>query len=81
MAKRIYEGTVTVCCHEVSFYYNLPPRKRVTDEIQANMTEEAEERAKTCIIDNCNQGELNYETENFQATGWWRIKGTGCELL
>jgi len=71
--QRVLEGTAKVCCHRVSYFYRLPKHKRVSTELKARMYDEAEARAKECIIDDCNQGELNYETDNFQATGWWKI--------
>ena len=71
---RIFEGTVQVCAHRVPFYYRLPARVRVSQEIKDSMTFEAEDRAKHLIFEGYVEGELNYETEKFQATGWWRIE-------
>ncbi|MBE3144535.1 MAG: hypothetical protein IMZ61_11520 [Planctomycetes bacterium] len=70
---RFHEGSTQVCAHRVSFYYRLPPRVRISKDELFRMTEAAEERAQECIVQGYVQGELNYETERVQATGWWRI--------
>jgi len=70
---RFHEGSTQVCAHTVSFWYRLPARKRIDKDELFRMTEHAEERAKEMIIQGFVQGELNYETDRFQATGWWRI--------
>jgi hypothetical protein len=70
---RIHEGTVHVCANQVPFYYRLPAKVHFPQETLDNMTEHAEERAKEMITQGYVEGELNYETEKFQATGWWRI--------
>ena len=71
--QRIHEGTAHVCAHRVSYFYRLPKFKRVTPVLKERMDQEAEERAKSQIIEGYVQGELNYETENFQAQGWWSL--------
>jgi hypothetical protein len=71
---RFHEDTFHVCAHRVSFFYRLPPRIRIPQETLDRMTEEAEERAKSQIIEGYVQGELNYEDDKFQAGGWWKIK-------
>jgi hypothetical protein len=71
---RFHEGTCHVCANRVSFFYRLPPRIRIPQETLDRMTEEAEERAKSQIIEGYVQGELNYEDDKFQAGGWWKIK-------
>jgi hypothetical protein len=72
--RRIFEGTVRVCAHNVYFYYDLPPRTRISDIDKTHLTEEAEERAKSQIIENYVQGELNYEDDRIGSRGWWNIK-------
>ena len=72
--RRVHEGTVHVCAHRVSFYYRLPPRIRIPQETLDRMTEEAEERAKSQIVEGYIEGELNYENDWIQAGGWWRIE-------
>jgi len=71
---RIFEGEVHVCAHRVPFYYRLPRRIHFDQHRLDCMKEAAEERAKSQIIEGYVEGELNYETEKFQATGWWRIE-------
>ena len=65
------EGSVTVCCHNVSFRYTLP--RPITNQEKAFLVQEAEDRARSQIIEEYNQGELNYESEDLSCTGWWRI--------
>lgn len=71
---RFHEGTTNVCAHRVAYYYRLPPRVRISKDELFRMTEAAEERAQEMIIQGYVQGELNYETDRFQSTGWWRIE-------
>jgi len=70
---RFHEGSTQVCAHNVTFYYRLPARVRISKDELFQMTEAAEERAQECIVQGWISGELNYETDRFQATGWWRI--------
>lgn len=70
---RFHEGSFSAFAHRISFYYRLPPRKRISKEDLDALTEAAMERAEECLCNSYVQGELNYETERFQATGWWRI--------
>jgi hypothetical protein len=70
---RFHEGTTNVCAHRVAYYYRLPPRVRISKDELFRMTEAAEERAQEMIIQGYVQGELNYETDRLQSTGWWRI--------
>jgi hypothetical protein len=70
---RFHEGSTQVCAHRVTFFYRLPPRVRISKDVLFQMTEAAEERAQECISEGIVQGELNYETDRFQATGWWKI--------
>jgi len=72
--RRIYEGTVEVCTHRISFFYRLPARVRVSAEDKLRLTEEAESRATVCVTDGYVQGELNYESEHLSCTGWWKIE-------
>jgi hypothetical protein len=72
--ERIHEGLCNVCAHRVSFFYRIPRNTRLTDTLKERLNEEAEERARSQIFEDCIQGELNYETEKFQATGWWEIE-------
>ena len=65
-----------VCCHRVAVrYWNFT--HKLTDELKETLTNEGEERAKTCIIDGCSSGQLccyyvdgKKEEEIF---GWWEI--------
>jgi len=66
------EGTVEVLCHRVSYWYksNKIAVKNTIDMLKT----EAEERAEYCIKEGYNQGELNYESEDYNARGWWKIE-------
>ena len=78
-AKRTnsFETTVEVCCHRVAVrYWDFD--HELTDELIEELTELGEERAKTCIIEGCHNGELNCyyvdgETEE-EIRGWWEIE-------
>jgi len=71
---QVYKGIVEVCAHRVSFFFQLPVQVILSDDDKTHLTEEAECRAKACIIDDYVQGELNYESETLSCTGWWKIE-------
>lgn len=68
----IVEGTVDVLCHRVSYWYKS--EKKADEDTESRLKDEAEERAETCIKEGYNQGELNYESEEYSARGWWLIE-------
>ena len=80
--RQTFEGEIETCCHYVSFRY-WDFYHELTPELEAELTEHAEERAKQCIIEGCSSGELNcyhiiqegprkfWEEE---IRGWWEIK-------
>lgn len=72
--QRVHEGICYVCAHRVSFFYRIPKNTRVSVTLIARLNEEAEERAKSQIIEGYVEGELNYEDDKFQARGWWKIE-------
>jgi uncharacterized membrane protein len=67
--EKDYEDTVEVLCHTVSFWYRS--EKEIGEETKV---EEAERRATEMIKEGYISGELNYESEDYSATGWWSIK-------
>jgi len=67
-----FSGTVHVCAHYVPFYYDLP--REVTDEEKKFLINEAESRAKSQIVEDYIEGELNYESETLSCRGWWHIE-------
>ena len=67
----VFEGTVNVCAHRVSYWYQGD--KPLSPQIIERLESEAEERAKSQIIEGYVQGELHYETDEVSYTGWWRI--------
>jgi len=71
----VHEGTVHVCAHNVSFWYRGPAP--ITEELKERLNNEAEERARECINEECVQGELHYMTpdnKEIQYSGWWKIE-------
>ena len=75
--QRVHEGICYVCAHRVSFFYRLPKNTRTSVTLIARLNEEAEERAKTCIIEGYIQGELNYEIGSMPAAGGRLITESG----
>lgn len=78
--KTYFEGCVNVCCHEVSFWYDLGDLE-LTDELRDALTEEAEKRATFCIVDGCSSGDLNClymdhenDGQDYEVLGWWKIE-------
>lgn len=69
------DGIVHVCAHTVSysFWGDLPESALQDETLGDSLKNAAEERAKECIIEDYVEGELNYETDEFQLTGWWKI--------
>lgn len=71
--RRVYEGTVDVCCHQVSFWYDVTG-ERITESLEA-LEREAEDRAQACIIEGFHSGELCYlHNGATEITGWWKIE-------
>jgi hypothetical protein len=74
---RIIEGELETCCHRVSWWFDVPTRKRLTDanldEIKERLYESAEERAKECIIDGCHSGEICCYITDDDYRGWFGI--------
>jgi hypothetical protein len=53
-----FETTIEVCCHRVAVrYWDFD--HELTDDLIQTLTNEGEERAKTCIIEGCHSGELS----------------------
>ena len=71
--RRVLQGQVNVCCHQVSYWYNItgvPLADRVATRLEA----EAEDRAKDCIIEGYWSGELCCLLDGKrEVTGWWKI--------
>jgi hypothetical protein len=67
-----YCGMVHVCCHPVTFWYEGP--QPISTPLEIYLTDEAERRAKECITQGYNQGELNYENNDVNYRGWWKIE-------
>lgn len=73
----IFEGFVEVCCHRVHFRYKDIEHK-LTDDMKACLEKEAEERAKSQIIEGIREGELNClyvfdDGTDAEIQGWWSI--------
>lgn len=69
-----YQGEVSVCAHRVSFrYWDFDAQ--LNSELEQELADHAEERAKECIIEGCSSGQLNFfhtDTEE-EIGGWWEI--------
>jgi len=70
-----FEGTLTTCAHQVSFWFR-GDCIGFCDELKARLTEAAEERAKSQIIEGYVSGELCYTDSPVEReyNGWWEIK-------
>jgi hypothetical protein len=73
-----FETTVEVCCHRVALrYWDFDAE--LTEELEADLTEEGERRAQECIIDGCHSGDLNClyvddKGHDEEIRGWWEIE-------
>jgi len=72
--RNIIEGKAEVCCHCISWWYDLDNLK-LTDEIQERLAEEAEERAQHDLIEGCPTGGLNCLYHGDDAPGGVEICG------
>lgn len=75
-SKITLEGKFDVCCHTILFWYDLGDLD-LTSELEEVLTEEAESRAKICIIDGCHAGELNclwQDEDETEIRGWFQIE-------
>jgi len=72
--ERKFNGTVSVCAHQVAFRYWEIGRE-LTADLEVRLTSEAEERAQDCIIEGYREGELNCLDPESQEEirGWWEI--------
>ena len=70
----VYKGIVEVCAHRVSFWFR--GLHRINAELKQWLTQEAEERAKSQIIEGCVQGELCFMSTpaEHEYNGWWNIE-------
>ncbi|MGH8897014.1 MAG: hypothetical protein ACRDZ4_08345 [Egibacteraceae bacterium] len=71
-SRSIFEGKADVCSHRVTFWYDVGGMAR-TDELAETLAEEAEARAKACIIEGYHSGELNCPYDEREVRGWWEI--------
>lgn len=77
MAKRVkkFSGEVETCAHRVSFEY-WGFRSKLTDELETELTDEAENRAHDMIADDGTiSGELCFLNmrNDEEIRGWWEI--------
>ncbi len=68
-----------VCQHYVTWWYHVPSNREITDDMRTHLEEEAEERAKHCIIEGYDSGELNClyvfdDGTDEELRGWWAIE-------
>lgn len=77
-----HDGSCEVCAHRVTFrYWNIPEELAnfMEDELCDELDNHAEDRAKECIIQGYESGELNccYVHSNtdkeYEVGGWWQI--------
>ena len=77
--EKEFIGTVHVCAHRVTFWYDLEELS-LSDELRDQLTTEAEDRAKYSISEGYVSGELNclyIDHENdkdYEVRGGWEIE-------
>lgn len=69
---RIIEGESKVCCHRISWWYEIP-KIRMNDGLIRVFEEAAEDRAQVCIIDGCSSGQLCCGVGDRSFCGWFEI--------
>lgn len=73
--KKSFDGDFLVDDIDVSFtYFNGLDGVELTDELKERLEQEARERAEYLIKGDYREGELNYEDEDHQISGWIKIK-------
>ena len=71
--RRTLAGQVDVCCHQVSYWYDITGM-RLVDGTATRLEAEAEDRAKDCIIEGYWSGELCCVVGGEREVhGWWQI--------
>ena len=73
------EGEISVCAHNVSYWYNLEEGDpEETAEMREVLEEHAEERTREMIVQGYTSGELNclyvIEQEDWEIRGGWKIE-------
>ncbi len=81
--KVSHEGNIEVLLHRIAYRYWWDGKPELTDEVKEYLEEEAENRAKDCIMEGCHSGELNCYYHNgddktgdfkeWELRGWWEI--------
>jgi len=67
------EGVASICAHRITWNYEVEDLQ-VTPAMQKALENEAEERAKTMIIEGFTSGELNCVWNEHEIRGWWQIE-------
>lgn len=80
--RKTVGGEIVCCCHRVSWWYDIEGVP-YSDDMEARFEEEAEERARHCIADDCCSGELNClwiddRGREHEVRGWWSIENGGA---
>ena len=65
------EGTVNVCCHNVSWW--LKGQSEISETLKKEMETHTEEHAKNQIVEGYREGELYFLDTEKEYTGWWSI--------
>jgi hypothetical protein len=77
--RRFARGEIKVCCHRVTFYYEIGHSHLTPDDLSA-LEALAEVQATAMIVQGCNMGELfaNLLTpvrkKEREFYGWWKIE-------
>ena len=79
MLKKTIDGVIEVCCHRISYWWDMDgveidPAEYSDEEVRERLQEEAESRAKTCLTDGCSSGELCCVIGETELHGWWGIE-------
>lgn len=77
--RQVAKGEIEACCHRINFYYDIGDSELSDDDLQA-LEDEAEDRAKSMILEGCISGDLccmvihpDSDPEEIELHGSWSI--------
>jgi hypothetical protein len=71
---RQLEGLLEICAHRVIWRYWGFGKLRLTQEVIESLELQAEERARFCINDGYEAGQLCGHWDDHEVFGWWEIE-------
>jgi hypothetical protein len=76
--KRIAEGEIEVCCHRITWWFDITGIRHA-ESVLERLESEAEEKCRYDLNKGCHSGELCFcgqtdDGRDIECHGWWNIK-------